>query len=553
MFPVSRRCLLCSGRLSLSTKYPTTRRRSAVPAAATAPPPSPEKDSPTMIEVPTICLDPTAQKGENLRVKPYEEVPGPVGLPFIGSLLDYVGNGPYSMKKMHLAIIDRFRQYGPIFKETLVGSTHVHIIEPHDVKELIRLEGVTPRRITLDPMVAYRKLRKRNIGMSNLQGEEWRRLRQPFNHLMFKPGQINTYIPKVEECADDFCTLMRELRTPDGEVPDYMRQMQRWTLETLADVVLNTRIGCMDKHLSELAERVITSAIHFITGLGDLMYSFPLYKYGIYTETWRKFATAQDFFFEFVQPYVLETIESMKKDERAVKLGSDYHRMERNATFLESLLAMHTNTELEVISELLNDLLLGAIDTVSSMFSFVIYNLSRNPHCQEKVYEEINAVLPPGTPITPEALQMLPYLKAFVKESTSHFCFRLFPAVDGTSRILDTDITLSGYNIPANTIIRIHAVAGMMSEYVPEPEIFKPERWLRTADSTILASPYLTMAFGVGPRMCLGKRLAELQINIGIIKLLQNFRFEWHHPDVTLDAQITNRPSRPVQPKVIDR
>lgn len=59
----------------------------------------------------------------------------------------------------------------------------------------------------------------------------------------------------------------------------------------------------------------------------------------------------------------------------------------------------------------------------------------------------------------------------------------------------------------------------MMSEYVPEPEIFKPERWLRTADSTILASPYLTMAFGVGPRMCLGKRLAELQINIGIIKV----------------------------------
>lgn len=70
-------------------------------------------------------------------------------------------------------------------------------------------------------------------------------------------------------------------------------------------------------------------------------------------------------FCRFVQPYVLDTIESMKKDERAIKLGSDFHRMERDATFLESLLAMHTNTELEVISELLNDLLLGAIDTVS--------------------------------------------------------------------------------------------------------------------------------------------------------------------------------------------
>lgn len=72
------------------------------------------------------------------------------------------------MEKMHLATIDRFRQFGPVYKETLAGITHVHIIEPDDVKELIRHEGPTPRRITLDPMVAYRKLRKRNIGMSNL-------------------------------------------------------------------------------------------------------------------------------------------------------------------------------------------------------------------------------------------------------------------------------------------------------------------------------------------------------------------------------------------------
>ncbi|PIK42398.1 putative cytochrome P450 10 [Apostichopus japonicus] len=146
-----------------------------------------------------------------------------------------------------------------------------------------------------------------------------------------------------------------------------------------------------------------------------------------------------------------------------------------------------------MISDLLNDLLLGAIDTTSSTFSFIIYNLAKNPECQEKVYEEISRVLSPDEPVTPEVLQMLPYLKACVKESA-----RLFPTIDGTSRILDKNITLSGYNIPANSIIRIHAVAGMMSEYVPEPEKFQPERWLRAADRSILANPYLTITFGVG-------------------------------------------------------
>lgn len=52
------------------------------------------------------------------------------------------------------------------------------------------------------------------------------------------------------------------------------------------------------------------------------------------------------------------------------------------------------------------------------MFSFIIYNLAKNPECQEIVHDEISRVLSPGEPVTPEALQMLPYLKACVKEST---------------------------------------------------------------------------------------------------------------------------------------
>ncbi|PIK34440.1 putative cytochrome P450 10 [Apostichopus japonicus] len=238
---------------------------------------------------------------------------------------------------------------------------------------------------------------------------------------------------------------------------------------------------------------------------------------------------------------------------REFRAPSDSQPLVREANFLETLLVTHSNVGPEMISDLLNDLLLGAIDTTSSTFSFIIYNLAKNPECQEKVYEEISRVVLPDEPVTPEVLQMLPYLKACVKESGENLPFKLFPTIDGTSRILDKNITLSGYNIPANSIIRIHAVAGMMSEYVPEPEKFQPERWLRAADRSILANPYLTITFGVGFRGCLGKRFAEQQIHTGLVKLLQNFRFEWHREDISLDFKITSRPSSPMQPKVFDR
>ena len=50
--------------------------------------------------------------------------------------------------------------------------------------------------------------------------------------------------------------------------------------------------------------------------------------------------------------------------------------------------------------------------------AFLMYNLSRNPEKQQKLREEINKILPnKNTPITPEILNELRYMKACVKES----------------------------------------------------------------------------------------------------------------------------------------
>ncbi len=73
-----------------------------------------------------------------------------------------------TLEKMHDATIDRFREYGPIFKENIAGITSVHIIEPSDVQELFRTDGKTPHRILMEPQYHYRIRRKRNVGLANL-------------------------------------------------------------------------------------------------------------------------------------------------------------------------------------------------------------------------------------------------------------------------------------------------------------------------------------------------------------------------------------------------
>ena len=65
-------------------------------------------------------------------------------------------------------------------------------------------------------------------------------------------------------------------------------------------------------------------------------------------------------------------------------------------------------------------------------------------------------------------------------------------------------------------------------EYFDEPDIFKPERWLRkqkddiTAENTnrmSLSHRFAVLPFGYGPRMCIGRRFAEQEVWLGLIKV----------------------------------
>ena len=85
------------------------------------------------------------------------------------------------------------------------------------------------------------------------------------------------------------------------------------------------------------------------------------------------------------------------------------------------------------------------------------------------------------------------------------------------------------------------------------PDQFNPERWIENRGQI---HPFSVRPFGHGPRMCIGRRFAELEIQLGIVKLLQNFKIELASNDdkdeVHLVSKMISVPDKPVRLKFID-
>lgn len=75
---------------------------------------------------------------------------------------------------------------------------------------------------------------------------------------------------------------------------------------------------------------------------------------------------------------------------------------------------------------------------------WTLYCLAQNPEAQEKIYEELSRVLPGDGEITAKHLTDIPYIKACLKET-----FRIYPITFATSRYLQDNTEIAGYDVPA--------------------------------------------------------------------------------------------------------
>ncbi|RCV34923.1 hypothetical protein SEVIR_7G208900v4 [Setaria viridis] len=169
----------------------------------------------------------------------------------------------------------------------------------------------------------------------------------------------------------------------------------------------------------------------------------------------------------------------------------------------------------------LNFILAGR-DTSSVALSWFFWLVSTHPAVERKIVRELCAVLAASrgaddpalwlaAPFDFEELDRLVYLKAALSET-----LRLYPSVPEDSKhVVADDVLPDGTFVPAGSSITysIYSAGRMKTVWGEDCLEFRPERWL-SADGARFEphDSYRFVAFNAGPRICLGKDLAYLQM-----------------------------------------
>jgi cytochrome P450 len=179
-----------------------------------------------------------------------------------------------------------------------------------------------------------------------------------------------------------------------------------------------------------------------------------------------------------------------------------------------------------------NLLIVAGSDTTSTALAATLFYLLNNPNCLQRLTKEVLNTFD-GVDVedirSGALLNSCTYLRACIDEA-----LRLSPPVPGylPREVQSGGAIIDGQSIPAGTVVGIAAYSIHHNpKYYPEPFSYIPDRWLRTRECQ---SPEISKVsvetvqsafcpFSIGPRGCLGKPMAYLELTTALARTVYSF------------------------------
>ncbi|KAH9986740.1 cytochrome P450 [Russula compacta] len=457
--------------------------------------------------------------------------PGPRPLPIIGNLLDI------PLERSWLTYTRFSKTYGDVLSFRFLGQVIVVLNTTKAAKDLLEKRGdiyVDRPPVPFYEMVGWQWL------LPIARGDDRWRLGRRLLDRGLRPGAITSYRPTIQAKAHSH--LSRLLAKP-----------QQWEVYVelfQGELILAMTYGCEvqgpDDRMIDAAKRMNKFGSEQILPGALLVNHIPLLRHIPGWLPWFSYKPLTRIGHELGNQVLYPPIQLVK--ENMVNGTARPSLALENFQEVENLKlsgSERDKAEETIVGALGSIYAAGADTTTSAVMSFVAAMLIY-PDIQKKAQNELDSVTRRERLPTFDDRPRLPFIDAVCKE-----VLRWRPVTPiGVPHASVKDDVYDGFFIPKGAVVIGNTWAILHDPALyPEPDIFKPERFLNP-DGSLRDDPTLIAAFGFGKRICPGRHLVDATLFILVSSMLSVFTLErgkdgWDKPsDYTFSGKVISYPNQ---------
>ncbi|KAG9142195.1 hypothetical protein Leryth_007643 [Lithospermum erythrorhizon] len=356
-------------------------------------------------------------------------------------------------------------------------------------------------------------------GIFNADGELWRGQRKTASY-EFNTRSLRNFVMEnvTMEIQTRLVPLLEKAAATD-KVLDLQDVLERFAFDNICKVAFNVDPSCLGgdgttggEFMTAFEEATSISADRFRYALPGLWKIKKLLGIGSEKRLAQSISKVHEF---------ADKIISSRLEEQATK---------NNDEDLLSRFVGNSENSPEFLRDIVISVILAGRDTTSSALTWFFWLLSSRPEIQENILKELKTIRQQygktkniGEAYNFDELRQMHYLHAAISES-----MRLFPPVSIDTKYCSDDDTMpdgsyvgKGWYVTYNS----YAMGRMKSVWGQDCFEYKPERWLENGIFKP-ESPFKFPVFNAGPRICLGKDMAYIQMKYIAASILERLKMD---------------------------
>ncbi|KAB2075456.1 hypothetical protein ES319_A07G222200v1 [Gossypium barbadense] len=299
----------------------------------------------------------------------------------------------------------------------------------------------------------------------------------------------------------------------DKTVLDLQDVLQRFAFDNVCKIAFGHDPACL---LPSLPQTEFADAFEVATQLSSERFRAPIL---IFWKIKRFFNVGSEKCLKIAISRVRDFAKKIVREKKQELAGkSSLESVDLLSRFLNS-----GHSDEDFATDIVISFILSGRDTTSAALTWFFWLIYKHPEVENEILKEIKEKS--DMPVYEEVKDMV-YVHASLCES-----MRLYPPVPTDGKLaMEDDVLPDGTVVKKGTLVTYapYATGRMEKIWGSDWSMFKPERWLERDEAGkwrfVGRDPYTYPVFQAGPRICLGKEMAFLQMKRVVAGILRRFK-----------------------------